>query len=78
MLIDMPEADDLTQLREEFPGWRFGIVWATAASGPDRRSVWARQGDMLLSDWTAAGLRAAIHAEQRRNPGTSGPRQRRS
>jgi hypothetical protein len=68
MLLGMPGTDDLTQLREEFPGWRFGTVWATAASGPDRRRVWARHGDVLLSDWNAAGLRAAIRAEQRRNP----------
>jgi hypothetical protein len=32
---------DLARLRDQFPGWRFGTVWATAASGPDRRRVWA-------------------------------------
>jgi hypothetical protein len=56
-------ADDLTQLREQFPGWRFGTVWATAATGPDRRRVWARKGDILLSAWNAASLREAINAE---------------
>lgn len=65
MLASMNPADDLTQLRDEFPGWRFGTVWATAASGPDRRRVWARNGDVLLSAWCAADLRAAVSAEQR-------------
>jgi hypothetical protein len=55
--------DDLAQLRVQFPGWRFGTVWATAATGPDRRRVWARNGDILLSAWDAASLRAAISAE---------------
>jgi len=58
--------DDLAQLRDRFPEWRFGSVWATAASGPDRRRLWARKGDILLSDWNAAGLSATISAEQRR------------
>jgi hypothetical protein len=59
--------DDLAQLREEFPGWRFGSVWATAASGPDRRRLWARNGPVLLSSWNAAGLRAAVRAEETRS-----------
>ena len=58
--------DDLAQLREEFPGWRFGSVWATAASGPDRRRLWARNGDVLLSDWSAAGLRTKVKVEETR------------
>jgi hypothetical protein len=41
-------------------------VWATAASGPDQRRLWARNGDILLSHWNAPGLSAAITAEQRR------------
>jgi hypothetical protein len=63
--------DDMTQLREQFPGWRFGTVWATAASGPDRRRIWARNGDILLSAWTAASLRAAIIAELGRSEDSS-------
>lgn len=58
-------ASDLSQLREEFPDWRFGTVWASAASGPDRRRLWARRGSVLLSAWNAAGLRASIDYEQR-------------
>lgn len=53
----------LAALRAQFPGWRFGTVWATAATGPDRRRLWARNGDILLSAWNAAGLREAINAE---------------
>lgn len=60
------DSSDLSQLREEFSGWRFGTVWATAASGPDARRLWARNGDVLLSAWNAAELRAAISAEGRR------------
>ena len=58
-------ASDLSQLREEFPDWRFGTVWASAASGPDRRRLWARRGTILLSAWNAAGLRASIDYELR-------------
>jgi hypothetical protein len=56
--------DDLSQLSEEHPDWRFGTVWATASSGPDRRRLWARKDDVLLSAWSAAELRTAISAEQ--------------
>jgi hypothetical protein len=63
----MIQPDELAQLREEFPGWRFGTVWTTVATGPDVRRVWARKDDVLLAEWDAAGLRAAVNAEQRRN-----------
>jgi hypothetical protein len=66
MLSDVEAAvGDLGQLREDFPEWRFGTVWASAASGPDRRRLWARRGNVLLSAWNAAGLREAINHEQR-------------
>jgi hypothetical protein len=58
------QPDGLAQLREQFPGWRFGSVWATAASGPDRRRVWARRGDAFLSAWTAEELAASIRREE--------------
>lgn len=61
----MTEGNDLTRLREEYPQWRFGTVWATAASGPDRRRVWARNGDVLVTAWTAPELRLAIEAAGR-------------
>ena len=34
---------DLELLRSEFPGWQFGSVWASAASGPDARRVFERE-----------------------------------
>jgi hypothetical protein len=57
--------DDLRELRESYPDWRFGSVWATAASSPDARRLWARKDEILLSAWNAAELRRAISAEQR-------------
>jgi hypothetical protein len=58
---------DLDQLREDFPAWRFGTVWASAASGPDARRLWASRGTVLLTDWDAAGLRMSISAEEERS-----------
>jgi hypothetical protein len=55
---------DVARLREQFPGWRFGTVWATAASGPDRRRVWAKRDGVLLSAWTAEALAAVIRREE--------------
>ena len=61
----MTEPDDLTKLREEFPAWSFGTVWATAASGPDARRLWASRDGVLLTAWTGPELRQAIEAEGR-------------
>ena len=61
----MIEPDDLIKLREEFPAWSFGTVWATAASGPDARRLWASRNGILLSAWDAAEIRRAIEAEDR-------------
>jgi hypothetical protein len=58
---------DLDQLREDFPAWRFGTVWASAASGPDARRLWASKGTVLLTGWDAAGLRMSISAEEERS-----------
>jgi hypothetical protein len=56
--------DDLQQLREEFPGWRIGSVWATAASGPDVRRLWASRDGITVSAWNAAELAADIRREE--------------
>jgi hypothetical protein len=56
--VDIP--DDVARLREQFPGWTFGTVWASAASGPDARRIWAAKDGFLLSAWTAAELAADI------------------
>lgn len=61
----MIEPDDLTKLREEFPTWSFGTVWATAASGPDARRLWASRDGILLTAWDAPEIRLAIEAESR-------------
>ena len=57
------QPDDITRLREQFPGWTFGTVWATAASGPDKRRLWAVRDGILLSAWTAAELAGDIRRE---------------
>ena len=54
---------DVARLREQFPGWTFGTVWATAASGPDVRRLWAMRDGILLSAWTALELADDIKRE---------------
>ena len=54
---------DVARLREQFPGWTFGTVWATAASGPDVRRLWAMRDGILLSAWTALELADDIRRE---------------
>jgi hypothetical protein len=56
--------DDLAKLRQEFPAWNFGSVWASAASGPDARRLWASRDDVLLTARTAAELAQDIRWEQ--------------
>lgn len=58
-------ASDLDQLREQYPEWRFGSVWASACSGPDRRRLTAYRDGVLLTAWSAAGLREKIAYEER-------------
>ena len=60
---DEPLPADLAPLRTEFPTWTFGTVWASAASGPDARRVWAMRDGFLLSAWTAAELAASIRRQ---------------
>lgn len=59
------QASDADMLREAFPGWRFGSVWASAASGPDARRIYATKDGRLITAWTAAQLAAAIRGEER-------------
>jgi hypothetical protein len=56
--------DDLARLRQDYPAWNFGSVWATASSGPDARRVWASRDGILLSAWTAAELAREIRREE--------------
>ncbi len=56
---------EIAQLREQFPHWRFGTVWASAATGPDQRRLWAVKDGILLSAWNAAALAEDIRREMR-------------
>jgi hypothetical protein len=55
---------DLDMLRQKHPGWQFGSVWASAASGPDARRIYATRDGRLITAWTAAQLAAAIRGEE--------------
>jgi hypothetical protein len=55
--------DDVARLSEQFPDWAFGTVWASAASGPDARRIWATKDGFLLSAWTAAELAGDIRRQ---------------
>ena len=55
-------------LRQDYPEWQFGSVWATAASGPDARRIYATRDGRLITAWTAAQLAAAIRGEERDGP----------
>jgi hypothetical protein len=56
--------DDLDRLREQFPAWRFGTIWATAASGPDKRRLWASRDGIMITAWNAAALAQDIRREE--------------
>ena len=44
-------------------------MWATAASGPDRRRLWASRNGITVTAWNAASLRSQIaHEERQANP----------
>src|SRR2546421_2920473 len=55
---------DLDELRSEFPGWQFGSVWASAASGPDVRRLFGARATCLITAWTAAELAARVRQEE--------------
>jgi hypothetical protein len=61
-------SDDLTQLRQDYPAWNFGSVWASAGSGPDARRLWASRDGVLVSAWTAAGLAREIMRVEQASP----------
>ena len=60
----MEQPSDLTALREQFPAWRFGTVWASAASGPDKRRLWATRDGVTITAWNAAELAMDIRREE--------------
>jgi hypothetical protein len=59
------DASDLSLLREQFPEWRFGTLWASAASGPDKRRLWATRDGVTLTAWTRAELAMDIRREEK-------------
>ena len=61
---DAAQRSDVDILHEEFPGWQFGSVWASAASGPDARRIYATRDGRLITAWTAAQLASAIRGEE--------------
>ena len=56
---------DIQRLQEQFgdQGWRFGTVWASAASGPDKRRLYAARDTTLLTAWTEAELAVLVRHE---------------
>jgi alkanesulfonate monooxygenase SsuD/methylene tetrahydromethanopterin reductase-like flavin-dependent oxidoreductase (luciferase family) len=60
--------DEVDQLREQYPTWEFGSVWATANSGPDNRRLTARQGTILLTAWDVGELREKLEHEHKTAP----------
>jgi hypothetical protein len=58
-------ADQLSQLEGDYPGVRFGTVWASAASGRPRRRYWARRiaDGALFTAPSPQALRERIEAE---------------
>jgi len=52
----MANDSELDRLRDRFPDWRIGARWVSAASGPDRRLVWATREGKTLTSWSAAAL----------------------
>lgn len=57
--------DDTQRLQEQFgsQGWHFGTVWASAASGSDKRRFYAARDTTLITAWTAAELTILIRHE---------------
>lgn len=58
-------SSDLADLRTEFAGsgFTFGSVWASSATGPDARRLFASRDGVLLTSWNAAELRMKIRHE---------------
>ena len=67
-MTDDAMSGDLADLRKEFEGsgFTFGSVWASAGTGPDARRLYASQGTLLITSWSAAELRMRIREEIRR------------
>ena len=60
----MADRSDIDELAEQFPGWRFGTVWASAATGPDARRLYATKGGIMVTAWNRFELAADIRREE--------------
>jgi hypothetical protein len=58
---------DIDQLRQQHPLWAIGSVWMAAASGPDKRKLWATRGSVTVQAWSAEGLSEQIAYSERVN-----------
>lgn len=63
--IAEPLSGDIQRLQEQFgdQAWQFGTVWASGASDPDKRRLYATRGGVLLTAWTAEELARNIQQE---------------
>jgi hypothetical protein len=73
---DPAPPSDVSWLRQEFPGWRIGTVWASVATGPDARRLTATRDGVLVTAWNAAALAADIRREERTGTSAGGQRGR--
>jgi hypothetical protein len=64
-MLSVMRHSDIEQLRQAYPLWRIGSVWASAASGPDRRRLTASREGIQVHAWTAEELSACIAREER-------------
>ena len=61
--------DPLGALYKDFPSWRLGTVWTSAASGPDRCRLTAYRDGVLLSAWNVAELAGKLRHEENQGTG---------
>lgn len=61
----MADRSDIDELAEQFPDWRFGTVWASAATGPDARRLYATKDGVTVTAWNRFELAADIRREER-------------
>jgi hypothetical protein len=57
-----PAPGELAALRQQYPTWRFGTLWASATTTPTRR-IWATRNGILLTAWTTHELRHKLATE---------------
>lgn len=58
------EAADIERLQAKHPLWVIGSIWATAATGPDRRRLTASRDGIQVHAWTESELSRSIAYEE--------------